>query len=65
MRGLPEDLSEHDVVLSDDDIDALSLRRRYGVVAQTTQPIERVHELVNYLKNRFPAAEVRFVDTVF
>ena len=38
MRGLTEDLSEHDVVLSEHDIDALSLRRRYGVVAQTTQP---------------------------
>ena len=45
--GLTEDLSEHDVVLSEDDIDALSFRRRYGVVAQTTQPIARVHELVN------------------
>ena len=64
VRGLTEDLSEHDVVLSEDDIDALSLRRRYGVVAQTTQPIARVHELVDYLKNRFPAAEVRFEDTV-
>ena len=64
VRGLTEDLSEHDVVLSEDDIDALSFRRRYGVVAQTTQPIARVHELVDYLKNRFPAAEVRFVDTV-
>ena len=64
VRGLTEDLSEHDVVLSEDDIDALSLRRRYGVVAQTTQPIARVHELVDYLKNCFPAAEVRFVDTV-
>ena len=52
-RGLTEDLSEHDVVLSEDDIDSLSLRRRYGVVAQTTQPIARVHELVNYLKNCF------------
>ena len=64
VRGLTEDLSEHDVVLSEDDIDALSLRRRYGVVAQTTQPIARVHELVDYLKNCFPAAKVRFVDTV-
>ena len=34
------------------------------MVAQTTQPIARVHELVDYLKNRFPAAEVRFEDTV-
>ena len=64
VRGLTEDLSEHDVVLIEDDIEALSPRQRYGVVAQTTQPIARVHELVDYLKNRFPAAEVRFVDTV-
>ena len=64
VRGLTEDLAECDVVLSEEDIDALAPRQKYGVVTQTTQPIARVHELVDYLKDRFPAAEVRFVDTV-
>ena len=64
VRGLTEDLAECDVVLSEEDIDALAPRQKYGVVTQTTQPIARVHELVDYLQDRFPATEVRFVDTV-
>ena len=39
-------------------------RPRFGVVAQTTQPIERVRELVQLVRERFPNSEVRFVDTV-
>jgi 4-hydroxy-3-methylbut-2-enyl diphosphate reductase len=34
------------------------------VVAQTTQPLERVLELVAALRARFPDADVRFLDTV-
>src|SRR5262249_15200498 len=37
---------------------------RLGVVAQTTQPIERVLELLAALRARFPRADVRFLDTV-
>jgi len=64
VRGLTEDLAECDVVLDEADMDALESRARFGVVAQTTQPIARVRALVNYLQARFPRAEVRFVDTV-
>jgi len=35
-----------------------------GVVAQTTQPIDRVRELVQLLRARFPRSEVRLIDTV-
>ncbi len=45
-------------------LDALNERARFGVVAQTTQPIERVRQLVARLRHRFPRAEVRFIDTV-
>jgi 4-hydroxy-3-methylbut-2-enyl diphosphate reductase len=34
------------------------------VVAQTTQPIDRVRRLVGLLRERFPQSEVRFADTV-
>jgi 4-hydroxy-3-methylbut-2-en-1-yl diphosphate reductase len=34
------------------------------VVAQTTQPIDRVRWLVSLLQLRFPKAEVQFADTV-
>jgi 4-hydroxy-3-methylbut-2-en-1-yl diphosphate reductase len=34
------------------------------VISQTTQPIEKVRWLVQLIRGRFPASEVRFVDTV-
>jgi 4-hydroxy-3-methylbut-2-enyl diphosphate reductase len=64
VRGLTEDLAEFDVVLSGADIDALRERARFGVAAQTTQPVERVRILVRRLRERFPRSEVRLVDTV-
>jgi 4-hydroxy-3-methylbut-2-enyl diphosphate reductase len=64
VRGLTEDLAQVDVVLSEKDIDLLEFQPRFGVVAQTTQPIARVRELVEYLQVRFPESKVQFVDTV-
>ena len=64
VRGLTGDLIDYDVVLSESDIISLRKQPRYGVMAQTTQPIERVRHLVQSLRRTFPHAEVRFVDTV-
>jgi 4-hydroxy-3-methylbut-2-enyl diphosphate reductase len=64
VRGLTEDLADFDVVLAEADILELRERARFGVAAQTTQPIERVRRLVELLRLRFPSAEVRFIDTV-
>ncbi|MBK9139865.1 MAG: 4-hydroxy-3-methylbut-2-enyl diphosphate reductase [Verrucomicrobia bacterium] len=64
VRGLTEDLAEYDIVLTEADVRQLRERPRFGVAAQTTQPIERVRHLVGCLRRRFPASEVRFVDTV-
>ena len=64
VRGMTEDLTEFDVVLSAEDIANLQERPRFGVMAQTTQPIEKVRQLVRQLQERFPQSEVRFVDTV-
>jgi 4-hydroxy-3-methylbut-2-enyl diphosphate reductase len=64
VRGLTEDLAECDVVLSEDDVRQLRERPRFGVAAQTTQPVERVRHLVALIRQRFPQSEVRFVDTV-
>jgi 4-hydroxy-3-methylbut-2-en-1-yl diphosphate reductase len=64
VRGMTEDLDEFDVVLSDEDLATLRERPRYGVIAQTTQRIERVRHWVQRIRERFPQAEVRFVDTV-
>ncbi len=64
VRGLTGDLSEFDVVLTESDVANLPARTRFGVMAQTTQPIERVRRLVQLIRERHPQAEVRFVDTV-
>ncbi len=64
VRGVTEDLAECDIVLTPDDVKNLRPRPRFGVAAQTTQPIERVRALVQLLRETFPASEVRFVDTV-
>jgi 4-hydroxy-3-methylbut-2-enyl diphosphate reductase len=64
VRGLTEDLDDFDVVLSEADVFELRERARFGVAAQTTQPIEKVRELVRLIRKRFPQAEVRFIDTV-
>jgi 4-hydroxy-3-methylbut-2-enyl diphosphate reductase len=64
VRGLTEDLAKFDVVLSEAEVSQLAERPRFGVAAQTTQPIEKVRHLVRMLRQRFPKSEVRFIDTV-
>lgn len=64
VRGLVEDFAECNVVLDAEDIGGLQERPRYGVVSQTTQPIEKVRQLVGLLRETFPRSEVRFIDTV-
>jgi 4-hydroxy-3-methylbut-2-enyl diphosphate reductase len=64
VRGLTEDLQEYDVILTEDDVATLRERPRFGVAAQTTQPIDKVQRLVDLIRRRFPRSEVRFEDTV-
>jgi 4-hydroxy-3-methylbut-2-enyl diphosphate reductase len=64
VRGLTGDLDDFDIVLTEQDVWQLAERPRFGVAAQTTQPIEQVRHLVTVLRSRFPRSEVRFVDTV-
>jgi 4-hydroxy-3-methylbut-2-enyl diphosphate reductase len=64
VRGLTEDLREFDVILTEEDVFQVQERNRFGVAAQTTQPIQTVRHLVELLRQRFPSSEVRFADTV-
>jgi 4-hydroxy-3-methylbut-2-enyl diphosphate reductase len=64
VRGLTEDLEDFDVVLSEADVFELRERPRFGIAAQTTQPIEKVRQLVALIRGRFPKSDVRFIDTV-
>ena len=64
VRGLIEDLGEHDVVLDEEDVEKLEERPRFGIAAQTTQPIDKVRRLVARIAEKFPRSDVRFIDTV-
>ena len=64
VRGLTGDLDRFDVVLEDDDVLALGEHPRFGVAAQTTQPVVKVRHLVDRIRQRFPKSEVRLIDTV-
>jgi 4-hydroxy-3-methylbut-2-en-1-yl diphosphate reductase len=64
VRGLTGDLDEFDVVLGNEDVAKLGERPRFGVVSQTTQPIDKVRQLVGLIRERFPKSDVRFIDTV-
>jgi 4-hydroxy-3-methylbut-2-enyl diphosphate reductase len=64
VRGLTGDLEAFDVVLGEEDVANLCARARFGVVAQTTQPIDKVRQLVRLMRERFPQSEVCFIDTV-
>jgi 4-hydroxy-3-methylbut-2-enyl diphosphate reductase len=64
VRGLTGDLGAFDVVQDEADVVGLCERPRFGVVAQTTQPIDHVRHLVRRIRERFPQSEVRFIDTV-
>jgi 4-hydroxy-3-methylbut-2-enyl diphosphate reductase len=64
VRGLTGDLDAFDVVLDEGDVAKLCERPRFGVVAQTTQPIDTVRHLARLMRERFPRSEVRFIDTV-
>lgn len=64
VRGVTEDLTSFDVVLTPEDVERLAEWPRFGVVAQTTQPIRRARWLAALIRRRFPRSDVRFVDTV-
>jgi 4-hydroxy-3-methylbut-2-enyl diphosphate reductase len=64
VRGMTEDLAEFDVVLCEEDVANLCEREKFGIISQTTQPIEKVRRLVQLIRSQFPKSEVRFVDTV-
>jgi 4-hydroxy-3-methylbut-2-enyl diphosphate reductase len=64
VRGLVGDLHEYSIVLEEADLEQLVGRCKLGVVAQTTQRLERVLELLDAMRRRFPEADIRFVDTV-
>jgi 4-hydroxy-3-methylbut-2-enyl diphosphate reductase len=64
VAGLIGDFPEAFVLSCVAEVAALPVRPRYGIISQTTQPIEFVRSIVDLVRRRFARAEVRFVDTV-
>jgi 4-hydroxy-3-methylbut-2-enyl diphosphate reductase len=64
VRGLTEDFPEACVIDVAADVLKLPRRRRYGVISQTTQPIDRVRALVGEIQRLYPESRVCFIDTV-
>jgi len=64
VRGLSGDFPGALIIEDERDIDQLPPRGRFGIVSQTTQPIDRVAALVEAIRDARCNAEVRFVDTV-
>lgn len=64
VEGLIGDFPGTWVVESAEDIARLPKAERYGVISQTTQPIDKVHALVAAIREARPGAEVRHHDTV-
>lgn len=64
VNGLIGDFPEAVVISEESDMEALPTSARLGIISQTTQPIDRVHELVEKIRQARRGSEVRFVDTV-
>lgn len=64
VRGLTGDFPDACMVETEEDAARLPFMPRFGMVSQTTQPLEHVLRLVKAVKRRHPASEVRFVDTI-
>jgi 4-hydroxy-3-methylbut-2-enyl diphosphate reductase len=64
VEGLIGDFPNAFVVEKAADPERLPVAERYGVISQTTQPLEKVHALLSAIREARPGAEVRFADTV-
>ncbi len=64
VRGLTGDFPNALVIEAESDLNAVPYSPKFGVVSQTTQPVEKVRSLIAALQRRHPGAEVHFRDTV-
>lgn len=64
VRGLVGDFPGAAVIETPADVAAVPLHARYGVISQTTQPVEHARRMVEALRAARPGAEVRFCDTI-
>ncbi len=64
VRGLTGDFPGAAVIATEADATSVPVHARYGVISQTTQPVDHVRRVVAALRAARPDAEVRYCDTV-
>jgi 4-hydroxy-3-methylbut-2-en-1-yl diphosphate reductase len=64
VNGLVGDFPNAVVIEREDDFPKIPPAAKYGVVSQTTQPVEHVEAIVAAMRSHFPQSEVIFRDTV-
>ena len=64
VLGLVGDFEEASVIEGVEEVTSIPDRPRLGVVAQTTQVLEHVLDVVGAIRRARPHADVRFVDTI-
>jgi 4-hydroxy-3-methylbut-2-enyl diphosphate reductase len=63
VQSITEDLTSYDIVASIADVKQWSFPK-LGVICQTTTAPRQVNEILTAIRNKNPAAEVRFINTV-
>ena len=64
VRGLTGDFPGAAVIADEAEAATVPFHARYGVISQTTQPVDHVHRVVDALRATRPDAEVHHCDTV-
>jgi len=66
VKGIVGDLDDYIVVGSEDDLEKLKTtgKRKFGIVSQTTQQVEKVEQLVGKIREMDCVDDVAFVNTI-
>ena len=66
VKGIVGDLDDYVVVRNEDDLDKLRAtgKRKFGIVSQTTQQVEKVEQLVGKIRKMDCVDDVAFVNTI-
>ena len=66
VKGIVGDLDEYIVINNEDDLDKLRAapNKRFGIVSQTTQQVEKVENLVKKIREMDCVEDVAFVNTI-
>jgi 4-hydroxy-3-methylbut-2-enyl diphosphate reductase len=66
VKGIVGDLDDYIVVGSEDDLDKLRAtgKRKFGIVSQTTQQVEKVEQIVGKIRAMDCVDDVAFVNTI-